>query len=816
MRLQALFFNTFFLVFFSLSACFAQNGTLFGRVTAENSGDALTSATVAVINSNLGVFCNEFGKYELSLPSGKHIVNISYVGFLSYQTEVTVKTGERLRLDVILEKGGVVTDVVTIYDKTSRSTGVVSINPKIAGALPNPSGNFESILQAFGARSNNEFSSQYSVRGGNFDENLIYINDIEIYRPILMRSGQQEGMSIINSNLVDNIRFSAGGFEAKYGDKLSSSLDIKYKRPDTFYVKVMAGIMGGQITHEDVSNNHKWRFLTGIRYRTISNLLSSLDTKGDYKPTFGDAQTWITYQVKKNHELGILAHFSMNDYVVKPLDRETTFGTAKEALQLKVFFEGREQTGFKNGTVGLNYKIDVNPRTTLKFLAYGYHSNEKESFDIEGAYRLDQLESDLGSKDFGKVIFNRGVGGFQNWARNQLKVWVGNLEHKGIYTTPLGHTLQWGIRWQTDKINDRLYEWVSVDSSGFIVPMSHSNDTSIVLEQLIYAKNTVQSNRFMGYLQETFLLDQRTDLTLTAGIRYNYWTFNNQLLISPRLQLSIHPNWNNDVVFRLQGGIYQQQAFYREMRNYVGEINTQIRAQKSSQVVAASDWSFNAWGRPLRFVTEAWYKNMWDVIPYEVDNVRVRYFATNNSKAYATGLDFRVNGEFVKSLESWASLSFLKTAENLSDDFYYNSKNERIEPGYIPRPSDQRMIFSLMFQDFLPKNPSYKVNLNLVYGTGLPFGPPDNQRWRDTNRMPHYKRVDIGFSKQIIGVDEKGPHGSVWKSFKSLWASFEVFNLLQSNNTISYLWVRDSQSNMYAVPNYLSSRILNFRISAEF
>ncbi len=793
---------------------------LYGTVKDEK-GNPLQQVSVLVLELNSGVPGNDNGAYSLELPANRNLrIIFRYIGHEEVQQSIRLKPGEQKLLDVVLKTNSIHITDITVEDRQIRTTGVVKLDPKVSSSLANPTGNFEMLLQAAGARPTQELSSQYTVRGGNFDENLVYVNDIEIYRPVLVRSGQQEGMSFINPDMVGSIQFSAGGFEARYGDKLSSVLDVRYRRPETFRTTVQAGLMGANLTTEGRSNNKKLSWLIGGRYRTLSNLLGSLDTQGEYRPVSTDVQGYFGYTASPKWEYGLLLSYNQNDYTVVPANRETVFGTVREALQLRVFFDGQEVTQFRTFTAGATATYKPFPRMQLKFIGSAYTSDERENFDVEGAWLLNQLDTEIGSENFGKVAFTRGIGGFQDYARNQLTVQVYALEHKGYYQSLTYGYLQWGLRVQQEYIADRLTEWKNIDSAAFALPGGQPARSDVVnLYETIYAANRVNASRISGYVQDSYLLNDLYELHLTAGMRFNYWTYSNELLVSPRAEISFKPRWERDWVFRAAAGLYGQPAFYREMRDPFGTLNPAIRAQRAIHYVAGGDYSFKAWDRPFRFVTELFYKDMYSIVPYELDNVRLRYLGQNNARAYAQGIDFRINGEFVYSLQSWASLSFLKTGEDISGDFYTNPDGSSTgqEVGYIPRPSDQRMIFNIMFQDYLPVNPSYRVHLNVVYGSRLPYGPPDYDRSRDTLRMPPYRRVDIGFAKQLVGSNTKRqPKGAFWKSFRSIWLNAEVFNLLQVNNTISYLWIVDTEGFQQAVPNYLTARTLNLRLIAEF
>ena len=801
--------STLFLV--SISS-FAQN-VIRGKIVSDSTGLPLEGAQVSAIGSRIGSSTNADGNFTLILPADKEVtLSFSYIGFKSQTKRIDPNQSPgflfiRLRYTIRDHQG------VDINGNGNRQNGINTIDPKIGKLNPMLTG-IRDILGAF-IQTNNELSASYNVRGGNYDENLVYVNGIEVQRPQLARSGQQEGMSFINPDLVGRINFSNGGFESKYGDKLSSVLDITYRKPDSLRYGFSAGFMGGSAFFEDRSKNNKFSIIAGARYRTLSGLLSTLDVQGDYHPRYGDFQANLNYKLSKNWELSSLHTYAANVYSLVPQSRETSFGTIKEALLLRVYFAGQEYTNYGNSLQSLNAAYTSNSgKTRLRFGSSYYHALEKEIFDVEGAYFLDQLDNDPGSKDFGKVRYNRGYGGFQTYGRNQLEVKSTAVQHSGTYQNAANKPIfEWGIKMRQDQFKDQLYEWKRVDSAGFSLPLT--TDSTVHLEEFIFAKNNITAYRAESFGQMRWDIDRLgNQFTMITGIRANYHSITHQTLISPRLILSFRPDWRKDWLFRLSGGHYTQPPFYRDMRTLNGSINLNIKAQQSWQVVLAGDRNFQAWGRNFKFVTEAWYKYLYDLIPYEIDNVRLRYYGTNNAVGFAKGLDFRVNGEFVPGLESWMRLSFMSTKEDILDDYYLDANGNKVFPGYIRRPSDQRMNLSILFQDYLPNNPTYTVHLNLFYGTRLPVGPPDYIRYKDTFSMPAYRRVDIGFSKQLIGGAAKPIKNSGFlQGFEGLWLSLDVFNLLQIQNTVSYTWIRDNNSAQYAVPNYLTNRQINLKLT---
>jgi hypothetical protein len=840
------FILTVFCAMLVSSGIAQENAVVSGTIT-DNKFNKLANATVSIKGYPVKTITSKQGYYELAVPSGKNIyIFITSIGYITDSIFINLKPGQQFSLNRTLYPSTTILPNLTIKENLNISNTLVKIDPRVASVIPSASGGIEAILKTLpGVSSNNELSSQYSVRGGNFDENLVYVNDIEVYRPFLVRSGQQEGLSFVNADLVSGINFSAGGFEAKYGDKLSSVLDIQYKKPIEFAGSVSGSLLGFSAHVEGVSKNTRVTYLIGVRRKTNQYLLKSLETKGDYKPTFTDVQGLVTVMLNEKTDIDFLVNYARNKYNVIPTTRETDFGTLNDAMRLTIYFDGQEEDRFETyfGATSFNYRPQKN--VLLKFIASGFHTLEAETFDIQGQYWLDQLDASFGNDGFGSVAFNKGVGTFLNHARNFLDATVLNVEHKGSYIRDNVITY-WGLKCQHEIINDNISEWKMIDSAGYSLP--HSVDSvgytnplvqpyyPLLMQDVVKAKIDLSSNRYSGYFQKKWIFESdSTGFSITAGVRGNYWDMNKQFIFSPRTTLSYKPDWESDYIFRISTGVYSQPPFYRELRDIYGVINKNLKAQKSYHVVLSSQHDFEAWKRPFRFVSEIYYKYLDDLIPYEVDNVRIRYYANNKAHGYATGIDLKVNGEFVKGIESWASLSIMQTKEDIEGDYYYkyfNKSGDEIvagittdnvvfdsvkhEPGYIPRPTDQRVNFALFFQDYLPKNPTFKMHLTLMFGSSLPFGPPSLERYKDTLRIPPYRRVDIGFSKQLKSENSKVKAKSPFRYFKSLWLTLEVFNLLQVNNTISYLWIKDVNDRQYAIPNYLTPRQLNIRIVAQF
>jgi len=809
----------------------AQTAVIKGRIYNSENKQAIPEIAIAI--KGIAGFSNtdSTGAYELKVPADKEItIVIKHIGFKEVFLKKTFADGSVNVLDFNLESNVNSLKTVQIEDKQARSSTLTRIDPKLLYALPT-TGGFEAIIKTLpGVSSNNELSSQYNVRGGNYDENLIYVNDIEIYRPFLVRSGQQEGLSFINADMVSSILFSAGGFDAKYGDKLSSVLDVQYRNPRTFGGTVQGSLLGGSVHLEGISKDARFSAIGGIRTRSNQYILKTLDTQGDYKPFFADGQLLLNYDFTPEFSLQALGNYSRNRYNMVPENRQTKFGTVNDALQLNVYFDGQEVNDFETYLGALTGIYKPTKDLKLKFITSAFRSYEFETYDVQGQYYIDQLETDLSKPSFGDVKFNRGVGTFLNHARNYLTSTVANFEHKGFYKNAT-----WGAKYQHEIISDNLSEWQNIDSAGYSLPQT--NSAELELKEVIKQKINIQSDRLMSYAQNHWAWNGKdsSEYRLTLGARTNYWTLNNQFIFSPRGTFSIKPNWKRDILLRFSSGLYAQPAFYRELRNFEGKINTSLRAQESIHFVLGSDYNFKMWNRPFKLLTELYYKQLSNLVPYEIDNVRIRYYAENLAKGYATGVDMKINGEFINGVESWFSLSVMKTAEDLSNDsyyIYYNTDNERIrpgftsntviadsilfQPGFIRRPADQRVNVGMYFQDYVPKIPKLKMHLNLLYGTGFPFGPPSYERYKDTLKMPPYRRVDIGFSWELISEDQKLKQKNPLHYLKSMWVSIEVFNLLAINNTISYLWIKDISNREYAIPNYLTNRQLNVRLVTKF
>lgn len=804
---------------------YAQSPNLKGRVT--NDSNQVVKQANITINSQVVAVTNDSGYFEAVIPIGEDLVfKISHASYATYEQLIKVKKDEVKIMRIAM--GTYELGTHTVVEQGDRNTGMQGMDPEMIAIMPTVGDPTMTMVKSgLGVSTNNELSSGYSVRGGNFDENLIYVNDVEIYRPFLARSGQQEGLSFINPDMVQSINFSSGGFEAKYGDKMSSVLDITYRKPNKFSLTAMGSLLGVNLHIEDAIFKNRLKYSIGGRYKSNNYILSGLDTKGDYQPNFFDLQGVITYDINEKFEVSFLGGYSDNNYQVIPSTRTTTFGHVQEAKQLTVYFDGKESTRFIVGNAALTFTVRPTKNSSHKLIASFYNTKETESFDVTGQYYLGDIESDLSNPDFGQVVNTVGVGTFMNHARNRLQASVYNVETKskiyrqGKINKANSMTFSFGIRYQHEQINDKLDEWNTLDSSGYLLPYNGVADTNqIILNNILKSKIELSSNRFMGYYQQGFQWYTKSNhrITLNIGVRAQYWDLNNEFIASPRIQLSWKPNWKPDILFRVSGGLYYQAPFYRELRRLDGTINTNVKAQQSIHAIIGVDYNFKIWNRPFKFVTEGYFKWINNLNPYEIDNIRIRYYAMNQAQGFSAGGDMKLMGEFIEGLQSWVTASIMTSQEDLENDSYTPAGGgPPINPGYIPRPTDQRFQFGLFFQDHIPKVKALRVHVNLLFGSALPFGPPNDNRYSDTLRAPFYRRVDIGFSYVILQPNReiKNPK-SFFRHFKSMWVSFEVFNLLDINNTISYLWIRDINDRQYAVPNYLTPRLFNLKLQMKF
>lgn len=794
----------------------AQKVRVYGYVIDE-SNRGVESASVRFEGTNIGTTTNQNGYYDLSVSVTDSVV-VSY-SHLGYKTiKHTIYPNKRVvQITVVLpqevtELKGV--DITTIRKRTSM---MEAIDVNKVRQMPNASANFESMLISFsGVSMNNELSSQYNVRGGNFDENIVYVNGTEVYKPLLIRAGQQEGLSFINSDMVGSVNFSSGGYNAEYGDKMSSVLDIKYKKPDSFEASAMVSLLGASAYIG--SAGKRFTQMHGIRYKTSKYLLGTLDTKGEYKPSFIDYQTYLTYQLAPKWEATFLGNFSQNNFNFIPQTRETTFGTYNMGRKFYIYFDGQEKDLFQTsfGALTLNFKPKNNLKLGLQ--ASAFHTNENETYDIHGEYVLSEVKMDMNEEN--REGEQLGVGVYHQHARNRLKATVATVAHNGEFVKS-GHTLKWGANFQIEKISDKINEWEWRDSAGYSMPYKY--DMVVDLYYNLKSNNAPLSTwRTTSYIQDTYRWDTEKALyTFTAGVRTNLWSYNNEFLVSPRISLSILPHWEKDFSFRVATGVYYQSPFYKEMRdtttdasgNLTVTLNKNIKAQRSLHFVLGGDYYFRGWGRPFKFTTETYLKLADRVISYTVDNVRVRYTGENDAKAYTAGVDFKLYGELVPGTDSWINISLMQSKQNTYNDWYLDKNTgEIVYPGWISRPNEQRYSFSMLFSDYLPNNPKYKLHLRAIYSDGLPVSLPQSSFYRPVLRTSSYKRVDIGASREITGENNKFLNKSWLKHMKTVWLNFEIFNLFDFKNTNSYYWVTDVNNVQNGVPNYLTSRQYNLKI----
>lgn len=801
---------------------FSQTATIKGVILDETNEPI---ANVHIKAGDNGTTTNENGFYELKIPINTDvIVEFTHLSHKRIVSTFNLKNGQEIEFNPVMNMTIEQIATVVINSNQRQSVeGVTTISPEMIRTIKGAQPGVENILKTLpGVNISNELSTQYSVRGGNFDENLVYVNEIEVYRPFLVRSGQQEGLSFVNTDLVQNVDFSAGGFQAKYGDKLSSVLDITYRNPLKFGMSADLSLLGGSISAEAVSKDSKLSGIIGLRYRDNSLLLNSLETEGIVQPVFADAQTYLTYKVTDKFHVNFLGNISSNTYNFQPQNRQTNFGTLQEPIALLVFYDGQEKDKYQTYFGALKANYFVNDNLTLKLIGSTYHTTEEEYFDIFAQYRLGEVNSNIGDENLGEVEFSEGIGSQLTHARNDLDALITTIEHKGDYQLD-DNTFEWSLKYTKEDIRDRLVEWEVIDSAGFSIRPPIFNipnnqpyepfEGPLTAFQNVRATNYVQIDRFQAFAQwSNRSMLGNSEVFYNFGVRAHHWTVNgdglessSQTVFSPRGQFAIKPDWNKDMLFRIAGGMYYQPPFYRELRDSSGVVRPNVKAQKSIHLVVGNEYSFKMWERPFKLVTEAYYKNMTDVNPYTVENVRIRYRASNNAEAYAYGLDLRLNGEFVPGTESWFSFGYLKTEENIEDR------------GFIARPTDQRLKFGVLFQDYVPNIPELKMYLNLVYNTGVPGGSPSYaDPYNYQNRLPDYKRADVGFS--YVVVDAKKSYNAKWKSyFKELTVGVEIFNMFDVQNSITNTWVRDVYSKrQYAVPNYLTPRVFNVRVAMKF
>lgn len=824
--------------FITLTITAQKNSAWVSGTVLNDNQQPIAGASVVILGKRSGVVSNDSGHFRIQVPAGRSFALVfSATGYNEAQKNFYLSTGEEEKLTTVLEQGGKTLETVVVQDERDRQeTGLTRINPKNALTLPSTIGGVEGLIKIL-VGSNNELSSQYSVRGGNYDENLIYINDFEVFRPYLVRSGQQEGLSFINPEMARNVNFYNGGFQAKYGDKMSSVLDVQYKKPKAFGGSAYISLLEQGFHLEGTAKKGRMTYLLGLRNRSNRNLLSSQEIQGAYTPSSTDLQSFITYRLNDKLQLELLTNLSRTRFTLIPQSAQKTSSVFSPLftanLGLDIFFEGQERDSYSTSMLGLSIVHQPNKRLRMKWMLSRFNNKEKENFDIAGAYLFGDRDFDNTSSTFGQIVNPLGAGYYQNYARNTLDIEVWNASHKGSLEKGR-HFLQWGNTIEFTEINDKINEWEYKDSAGYALPF---NPNSLQLSNVIKSSANLTIQKYSGYIQDNIRLggDSLRNITLQAGLRYNYNSLNGQLLISPRAQLSYKPYWKRNMIFKLAAGAYNQPPFYRELRRYNGTVNPQLQAQQSYQVVAGMDYNFKGLGgRPFRLTAEAYYKSMTDVVPYDIDNVKLRYFGSNNAKAYATGFEFRLFGELQKDAESWLSIGFMRTRENLTNDAYYRYKNAagefitaqtvdrvvvdsvRTDVGWLRRPTDRLITIGLYLEDYLATNKNFKVHLNMIYGSNMPYNIPGSVKYRNALIIDSYIRVDLGFSALLLSEKSSRRSHSPFRGFDNIWASLEVFNLIDRPNTISFQLIKDFANNVFSIPNRLTPRLLNLKLVARF
>ncbi len=772
----------------------AQSFTLSGTVSDEE-GNAIELATVSCLEQGKVTVANLKGEYSLTLTSADSVVvKFSMIGYQTL-TRVLRNPRSKQRLLVTLHPMKELDEVV-VTERRRQTTGTDQLDVKNIQHTPSTTGNAveELVQQQAGVSSHNELSSLYNVRGGSFDENSVYLNGTEVYRPLLIRSGQQEGLSVINSDMVEKILFSSGGFEAKYGDKMSSVLDIQYRKPTRLEGVLQASLLGGSVFLG--YGNKKFSMSHGLRYKTNRYLLGSLETKGEYKPNFLDYQTYITWHPNKRWDLEIIGNISENHYNFTPSDRETSFGTMQDVKSFKVYFDGQEKDIFRTlfGTASITYH--PTEMTQVKLQAAAFHTKEQETYDIQGQYWLDDTQT----------TENLGVGTYMEHARNYLTANVENIKLTVNHKTKR-HDLEGGITMKWEEIKENAREYEMRDSSGYSIP--HKPDRLDLIYSLD-SKNKISSTRLEAYLQDTYRFQtgsaEKPNLwTLNFGVRLANWSYNKETIISPRVSLALTPGFNENMTFRLSTGIYYQAPFYKELRDTttingktIVTLNEDIKSQRSIHIVGAFDYRFRLADRPFRFTAEAYYKILNNLVPYNVQNMKVVYYGQNMAKGYAAGIDLKLYGEFVPGTDSWLTFSIMSTRQTINGI-------------RVPLPTDQRWGVNLHFTDYFPGTDRWKMALKLAFADGLPFGAPHRGLEYQQFRAPAYKRVDIGMSYLAYRHEDRSSFG-----IRRVWLGIDGLNIFGISNVNSYYWVTDVTNKQFAVPNYLTGRQINGKVIVEF
>jgi hypothetical protein len=807
---------------------FAQKKSAFitGRVLDEND-HPLAGVSVTILGRQSGIMTSDSGNFRIRVEAEKALALVfSFTGYKPEQRNFLLNEKEEERVVIRMERGAKSLAPVTVSDQQpSREAGLVKINPRDAINIPTPTGGIESLIKIL-VGSNNELTSQYSVRGGNYDENLIYVNDFEVFRPYLVNNAQQEGLSFINPELTRSVSFYTGGFQARYGDKMSSALDIQYRKPTSFGGSVYLGVLEQGLHLEGVGGQGRFTYLVGARNRTDGSLLSSQETKGTYAPSSSDIQALLTWQLNSRDHLELLGTLSQTRFHLIPQSEQLTssvfspYYTAN--LGLDVNFEGQEKDNYQTNMLGLAYIQPVSDRLRLKWMASVFEDKEVQNYDIIGAYLFGERDFDNKSATIGQIINTLGAGAYQNFARDQLNITVWNLTHKG-YLDLHHHYIQWGVSAERQLVHDHIDEWTYQDSAGYSLPYQPGVPG---IGNVAKSIDTLNTTRLTGFFQDNILLVDSGAFTLQGGLRYNYNTLNREFLLSPRLNASWKPRHSTkDIAYHAALGIYDQPPFFREMVRYDGTLNRSLKAQRSWQAVIGFDRNFHLDDRPFRFTTEAYYKYMTRVDPYDINNVHIQYFGLNDAKAYATGVEFRLFGQLVKDAESWISLGFMRSMEKIDTSYYTYTLDSLHQPvdstltraGWVRRPTDRLFTFGLFLQDYLPTNKNLRAFLNLLYGSNLPFNIPGDLRYRGDLTIDPYIRIDVGFSALLLDSEKTNRRShNPFRNFENIWATLEVFNLIDRANTISYMLIKDFSNTTYAIPQRLTPRLINLKLVGRF
>ena len=799
MKIRAI--ATLLFILFSISA-FGQGRAKISGYIRDADGNPLDLVNIRVKNTLNGTMSNEKGHYSLSVATGDSVTLIySCLGYNKAE-RILPQVTKDMRLNVqmnytSLELGEVVATAIR-----KQTTTLETLNADRVKLLPDPAGgSIESLVVTFaGVTSNNELSSQYSVRGGSYDENIVYVNGLEVFRPLLIRSGQQEGLSFINPDMTEAVNFSAGGFEARYGDKMSSVLDITYKKPKGFEGSASASLLGANAYVG--SSSGKFTQVTGFRYKTGRSLLKTTDTDAEYDPNFIDLQTYMTYQLAPKWEINFLGNLAINNYKFIPHTRETSFGTATNAKKFKVFMSGQERDKFETLFGALTLKHNLNDNTELGLQASAFTSKEEEGYDIAGDYWLGDAAEEGGGE-----IQKLSIARYNEHARNRLHSNIMNVGHYGVARIK-NNTLKWGATVQLEKINDKISEWEKRDSAGYSLPQGGGNVNVIAN---LFSDNKLESTRISGYLQDVFKFRTKQGLfTLVGGVRGSYWSYNREFIFSPRASIGFIPNFDQNLTFRLASGLYYQSPFYKELRttvqdehgNSIIQLNKNLKSQRSIHVIAGGDYTFRASGRNFKVSADMYYKKLDNLNPYTVDNVKIRYYGENCAQGHAMGLDVKFFGEFVPGTDSWISFSLMKAEQSIRGS------------EYVPMPNSQGYNVSLFFQDYFPGYKRVKLNLKGVLSGGLPVTAPRTGYEDGYFRTPTYKRVDLGFSYQLAGGTDAIMDRGFFRNL--IWLGLDIFNLFDIKNTSSYYWITNIDNHQYAIPNYLTGRQLNIRLIVDF